>query len=84
MIGGVNMEKKELLKWAIKGITTEIAELEKSVQKGEKYLEEYQKGKQMRTKKSPEEIKKIISEKKKQIELLDKKRFDLSWKRDVE
>ncbi len=78
------MEQKELLSWAIKGIYAEIQELEKTVQKGEKYLEEYQKGKQMRTKKSPEEIKKIIFEKKKQIELLDKKRFDLSWERDVE
>ena len=78
------MEQKELLSWAIKGIYAEIQELEKTIQKGEKYLEEYRKGKQMRTKKSPEEIKKIIFEKKKQIELLDKKRFDLSSERDVE
>lgn len=78
------MEQKELLEWAIKGLYAEIQELEKTVQKGEKYLEEYQKGKQTGTKKSPEEIKKIISEKKKQIEILDKKRFDLSWERDVE
>lgn len=78
------MERKELLEWAIKGITTEISELEKTIRKGEKYLEEYQKGKQPGTKKSPEEIKKIIFEKKKQIEILDKKRFNLSWERDVE
>lgn len=78
------MEQKELLSWAIKGLYAEIQELEKTIKKGEKYLEEYRKGKQMRTKKTPEEIKKIILEKKKQIEILDKKRFDLSWERDVE
>lgn len=80
----MKMEQKELLKWAIKGITTEIDELEKTIRKGEKYLEEYRQGKQMKTKKTPEEIKKIISEKKKQIEALDKKRFDLSWEKDVD
>lgn len=78
------MERKELLMWAIKGITMEIDELEKTIRKGEKYLEEYQQGKQMKTKKLPDEIKNIIQEKKKQIESLDKKRFDLSWERDVE
>ena len=73
----MKMERKELLKWAIKGITTEIDELEKTIRRGEKYLEEYRQGKQMKTKK-------MIAEKKKQIEVLDKKRFDLSWERDVD
>lgn len=62
----------------------EIQELEKTIRKGEKYLAEYQNGKQPITPMTPEEIKKVISEKKKQIELLDKKRFDLSWERDVD
>ena len=78
------MERKELLTWAIRGLSEEIYELESSIQKGKKYLEEYQQGKQPKTKKTPEEIKKIIQEKKKQIETLDKKRFNLSWERDVE
>lgn len=78
------MERKELLTWAIKGLYLEIQELEKIIRVGEKYLEEYRQGKQPKTRMSPEDIKKVISEKKKQIEALDKKRFDLSWERDVE
>lgn len=78
------MERKELLSWAIKGLSAEIDELEKTIRKGEKYLDEYRKGKQPKSKKPPEEIKNIIQEKKKQIESLDKKRFNLSWERDVE
>lgn len=31
------MEQKELLSWAIKGLYAEIQELEKTIQKGEKY-----------------------------------------------
>jgi hypothetical protein len=78
------MERKELLSWAIKGMYAEIQELEKTIRKGEKYLDEYQNGKQPKTPMKPEEIKKVISEKEKQIEILDKKRFDLSWERDVD
>ena len=78
------MERKELLSWAIKGLSAEIDELERSIRKGEKYLDEYRNGKQPKSKKTPEEIKNIIQEKKKQIESLDKKRFNLSWERDVE
>ena len=78
------MKRKELLMWAIKGLSAEIDELDRTIRKGKKYLEEYRQGKQMQTKKTPEEIKNIIQEKQKQIESLDKKRFDLSWERDVE
>lgn len=78
------MKRKELLTWAIKGLSAEIEELDKSVQKGKKYLEEYRNGGQPKTEKTPEEIEKIIFEKKKQFEILVKKRFDLSWELDVE
>ena len=78
------MKQKELLMWAIKGLSAEIDELDRSVQKGKKYLEEYRQGTQPKTEKTPEEIEKIIEEKKKQFELLVKKRFDLSWELDVE
>ena len=78
------MERKELLMWAIKGLSAEIDELDRTIRKGKKYLEEYRQGTQMQTKKTPEEIKNIIQEKQKQIETLDKKRFNLSWERDVE
>lgn len=78
------MKRKELLTWAIRGLSEEIYDLEKSIQKGNKYLEVYRQGGQPKTEKTPEEIEKIISEKKKQFELLVKKRYDLSWERDVE
>lgn len=78
------MNREEILTWAIKGINAEIYELERSIQKGKKYLEEYRNGGKPKTDKTPEEIEKIISEKKKEFELLVKKRFDLSWERDVD
>lgn len=78
------MKRKEVLEWAIKGLSAEIDELDRTIRKGKKHLEEYRQGKQMQTKKTPEEIKNIIQEKQKRIEILDKKRFDLSWERDVE
>lgn len=78
------MEQKELLKWAMKGITAEINEIEKTIRKGKQYLELYRNGGFPKTGKTPDEVRKIISEKQKQIEILDKKRFDLSWERDVE
>lgn len=84
LIGGVKMEQKELLDWAIKGITAEISGIEKSIRKGKQYLELYRNGGFPKTGKTPDEVRKIISEKQKQIEILDKKRFDLSWERDVE
>jgi hypothetical protein len=80
----MKMERKELLTWAIKGLSAEIEELEKTIRKGEKHLDEYRNGKQPKSKKTPEEIEKIIFEKKKQFEILVKKRFDLSWELDVE
>lgn len=78
------MKRDELLTWAIRGLSEEIYVLEKSIQRGKRYLEVYQQGGQPKTEKTPEEIEKIIAEKKKQFELLVKKRFDLSWERDVE
>jgi hypothetical protein len=80
----MKMERDELLKWAIKGLSAEIDELDKTVRKGKGYLTDYYIGKQPKTKATPEEIEKIILEKQKQIESLDKKRFNLSWERDVE
>lgn len=84
LIGGMKMEQKELLSWAIKGIIAEIDELENTIRKGEEFLEEYRKGIRPKTSVTPQEIKKIIADRKEQIEILDKKCFDLSWERDVE
>jgi hypothetical protein len=80
----MKMERKELLEWAIKGLSAEISELDKTVRKGKGYLTDYYIGKIPKTKLTPEEIKKVVEEKEKQIEALDKKRFDLSWERDVD
>jgi archaellum component FlaC len=80
----MKMDRAELISWAIKGINEEIYELENTIRKGKKYLEEYENGKQPRTSATPEEIKNIIADRKKQVEILSKKCFDLSWERDVE
>ena len=78
------MSEKEILQWAVKGITAEIDELEKAVNRGKQLLLQYEKGQQPKTPKTPQEIKAIIQEKKAQIEKLDKERFALSWKVDVD
>ena len=78
------MNKNELMKWAVKGLTAEIDELEKTVSQGKRYLAEYEKGGSPKTPKSPDEIKAIIKEKKAEIEKLDKMKFDLNWELDVE
>lgn len=78
------MNKTELMKWAVKGLAAEIDELEKTINKGNRYLAEYENGGSPKTPKTPEEIKAIIREKKAEIEKLDKMKFDLNWELDVE
>lgn len=78
------MDNKELTKWAIKGLTAEIDEIEKSVNRGKQLLLQYERGQQPKTPKTPDEIKQIIRDKKAEIEKLDKMRFDLDWKLSVE
>lgn len=78
------LTEKQLLQYAIKGIKADIDSLEKTIRQGQKYLTEYENGKQPKTKKLPQEIKSIIAEKQAEIEKLDKIRFDLAWKVDVD
>lgn len=78
------MDNKELTKWAIKGLTAEIDEIEKSVNRGKQFLLQYERGQQPKTPKTPDEIKQIIRDKKAEIEKLDKMRFDLDWELAVE
>lgn len=78
------MNTTELMKWAVKGLSAEIDELEKTVSQGKRYLLEYEKGGQPKTPKSAEEIRQIIQEKQAEIEKLDKMKFDLNWELDVE
>lgn len=78
------MNTTELMKWAVKGLSAEIDELEKAVNRGKQYLSEYEKGGQPKTTKTPDEIREIIREKRAEIEKLDKMKFDLKWELDVE
>lgn len=78
------MTEKEILQYAIKGITAEIEELEKSVRKGYELVKQIEQGQKVKTPKTKQEILEICHAKKAEIEKLDKERFDLRWKVDVE
>lgn len=73
------MERKELLEWAINGLHAEIAKLEKDINTGKQLLLQYERRQKPKTTKTPEEIKEIIYQKREEIEVLDKKRFGLTW-----
>lgn len=78
-----SLTEKQILQYAIKGLTADIDELEKTVNKGKQYLLQYEKGEQPKTPKSPDEIKAIIAEKQVEIEKLSEIKFDLKWKIEV-
>ena len=78
------MNTTELMKWAVKGLSAEIEELEKVVNRGERYLSEYETGVQTKPPKTPDEIREIIREKREEIEKLDKMIFDLKWELAIE
>lgn len=78
------MNQKEIIEFAIKGITAEIRELESTVEKGRKYLEDLAKGKKIKSPKNASEIKEIIHNAQAKIEELDKKKFDLQWQIEIE
>ena len=78
------MNEKELLKWAVKGLRAEIDKLEKDVNKGKRFLLEYERGEKPKTTKTPFEIKEIIKQKVTEIEKLDRMKFDLEWELNVE
>nr|BDD45030.1 hypothetical protein 18 [Bacillaceae bacterium] len=73
------MNQKQIIEFAIKGIAAEIDEKEKQVRKGYKILDDIENGNIVYTKKSPYEIREIITKLKAEIEDLDKKKFDLTW-----
>lgn len=78
------MTEKRLYELAIKGIRAEIDSLEKDINRGKRLLLEYERGEKPKTDKTPYEIHVIIRQKRAEIEQLDKERFNLSWKLDVE
>ena len=78
------LSQKQILEFAVKGITAEIEKLEKTVREGNALIQKIDNGEQVKAKASRYEIVEIIREKKAEIEKLDKERFALSWQVDVE
>lgn len=78
------MTDYEIYEYAVKGLYADIDKLEKDINRGKRLLLEYERGQKPTTSKTPQEIKEIIREKKAEIEVLDKKRFELTWKMSTE
>lgn len=78
------MTDKQILEYAMKGILAEIHELEKDIRRGYKLIEQIDNGGKVKTTKSKQEILDIIKEKKKRVEYLDKEKFNISWKVEVD
>ena len=78
------LSQKQILQYAIKGITAEIEKLEKTVREGNALIKKIENGEQVKAKATKYEIAEIVKEKKAEIEKLDKERFALSWQVDVE
>ena len=60
-------------------MTAEIDKLENDIQRGKQLVREYESGGKPKTPKTPQEIRRIIQDKKDEIKKLDKQRFDLNW-----
>lgn len=73
------MKKEDLIKYAMKGLSADIDELEKSINQGKRFLLQYERGEQPKTPKTPQEIKVIIQDKKAEIERLSRLKSDLQW-----
>ena len=71
------LNQKQIIEYAIKGIATQIDELEKAINQGKRFLLEYENGEKPKTPKTPHEIKQIIQEKKDEIEKLSKEKNEL-------
>lgn len=73
------MNQQTILEYAIKGIVTEIDELEKTINQGKQYLKQYENGEKPKTNKSEYEIHVIIRKKKDEIEKLAKLKDEMKW-----
>lgn len=78
------LNNKQIIEYAMKGITVEIQELEKTVKQGYKLIEKIDNGEKVNAKKTKYEILTICREAKEKIEQLDKERFELSWQISVD
>ena len=78
------LSQKQILQYAVKGLTAEIEKLEKTVREGNSLIQKIDNGEKVKTPKTRYEIAEIVREKKAEIEKLDKERFALSWQIDVD
>lgn len=70
---------KQILEYAVKGITAEIENLEKDVKQGYKFIDQIDNGEIPKIKKSKYEILDICQEKNNEIKKLEKECFELRW-----
>ena len=73
------MEYKEILNYAIKGLGYELEKVDKSLRRGRKLIEQYNRGETLKTDLTIYEIKEVCSKKVTEIEELEKKRNELLW-----
>lgn len=73
------LKHEEIINYAIKGLQAEIAEYEKKVRKGYKYLEDIRAGKPVKTPKTENEIMDIIQKYEAEIKRLQDEISDLDW-----
>ena len=73
------LSQKQILEYAIKGISKDIEELDSQARKGSKMIDSYYKGETLKTKLPIHEIERIYREKRAEIEKLEKEKDDLKW-----
>ena len=78
------LNQKQILEYAVKGLSAEIEELEKQVKKGYDLVKKIDNGEKVNRSKTKFEILEICRVKKAEIERLDREKFDLSWQVNVE
>ena len=78
------LNQKQILEYAVKGLSAEIEELEKQVKKGYDLVKKIDNGEKVNRSKTKFEILDLCRVKKAEIERLDREKFDLSWQVNVE
>ena len=73
------LNQKEILKFAVKGLESEIEKLEKEIKQGRKLLTQIDNGEKVNTKKARHEIFAAVTEKQEEKEKLEKEKFNLEW-----
>ena len=78
------LNQKQILEYAVKGLSAEIEELEKQVKKGYDLVKKIDNGEKVNSSKTKFEILEICRVKKAESARLDREKFDLSWQVNVE